>query len=50
MLFIRKRMLEFLQKNIDRGIQDQIFFDYYFYVRKIVIKKYDLYKTLTLSE
>lgn len=37
MLFTRKQMLEFLQENIDRGVQDQIFLDYYFYLIEIVV-------------
>lgn len=49
MLFTRRDMLEFLQENIDRGVQDQIFLDYYFYLREID-QKYNSYKTLPLSE
>lgn len=49
MLFTRRDILEFLQENIDRGVQDQIFLDYYFYLREIE-KKYDSYKSLPLSE
>ncbi|PFR58515.1 hypothetical protein COK29_29835, partial [Bacillus cereus] len=49
MLFTRRHMLEFLQGNIDRGVQNQIFLDYYFYLREIE-KKYDSYKILPLSE
>lgn len=48
-LFTRKQMLEFLKENIDRGVQDQIFLDYYFYLREID-QKYDSYKILPLSE
>lgn len=49
MLFTRKQMLEFLQENIDSGVQDQIFLDYYFYLREID-QKYNSYKTLPLSK
>ncbi|MGH1274928.1 PD-(D/E)XK nuclease family protein [Bacillus cereus] len=48
-LFTRKQMLEFLQESIDRGVQDQIFLDYYFYLGGID-QKYNSYKTLPLSE
>lgn len=48
-LFTRKQMLEFLQENIDRGVQEQVFLDYYFYLREID-QKYSSYETLPLSE
>ncbi|OFC81345.1 hypothetical protein FORC10_2747 [Bacillus cereus] len=48
-LLIREQMLEFSQENIDRGVQDQIFLDYYLYLRELD-QKYDSYKILPLSE
>lgn len=48
-LFTRKKMLEVLQNGVNKGIQDQIFLDYYSYLREID-QKYDGYKNLQLNE
>lgn len=48
-LLTRKQMLEILQNSIHEGIQDQIFLDYYSYLRKID-QNYDGYKTIPLNE